>query len=149
MISDTNHQHATNADAKSEGSLSGSSSSRAVQDQLAILKSLLKEQLDETREEITRSEELEREKEKDRFERNLQTEEMKSYLHGALDAQKAIGSINRDLAVSQKMEMERIEKLVEQSQETQKAEVRATFEGHVRHHRQKHGELMNDLRRND
>jgi len=131
--------------AQPEASIS-SPSTRAIQEQFATLKRLLTDQIDECREGTLRSEEMEREREHIRVEEDVQNEEMKDHLHGALEAQKSLASISSELTKSQEEDMEKIRKVVEETQKAQEAELAATLEENLRYKRQKHEELMEILR---
>lgn len=141
----------------------------------------MRDQIEDCQASMSQSEELERDKEQVRAEQEVQNEEMRGYLHGALEAQKTLSSISSELAKSQGSstsyfeviwlrccsgpsdETEKIRKIVEEEQKVQKAELTAVLEGmsrkietswmkqvvaeSLRHKRQKHQELMQNLRK--
>ncbi|GAW00141.1 hypothetical protein LENED_001640 [Lentinula edodes] len=108
------------------------------------MKQLLRDQLDNCREQVSLLEEQERKNEQIRIEKEVQRDEMKNFLHGALEAQKELSAVSSEMAKSEDLETIRV--VLEENHHVQMAELRAHLEGNVNYKRQKQEELKETLR---
>ncbi|KAJ4491551.1 hypothetical protein C8J55DRAFT_557122 [Lentinula edodes] len=174
MVSDTDHQPAQSlslttetpenpgSHTKKAPATSAVSSGQGIQDQFAIMKQLLRDQLDNCREQVSFLEEQERKNEQIRIEKEVQRDEMKNFLHGALEAQKELSAVSSEMAKSEGSswvlfvvcralirvaeDLETIRVVLEENHHVQMAELRAHLEGNVNYKRQKQEELKETLR---
>ncbi|KAF9071178.1 hypothetical protein BDP27DRAFT_1446455 [Rhodocollybia butyracea] len=122
------------------------SSYQTITEQFAVLKQLLNDQLVESREHMLRSEERQREKDQIRLEKDIQSDEVKNYLHGALQAQQSSLSDYRELAKSREKDLVILQNVIEETQEAQKTQMKAVLEENVRYKRQKQEESLEILK---
>ncbi|KAJ4472376.1 hypothetical protein C8R41DRAFT_870464 [Lentinula lateritia] len=113
MVSDTDHQPAQSLSPTTEtpenpgshpkkaSATSTVPSGQGIQNQFAIMKQLLRDQLDNCREQVSLLEEQERKNEQFRIEKEAQRDEMKNFLHGALEAQKELSAVSSEMAKSE------------------------------------------------
>ncbi|KAH7870902.1 uncharacterized protein C8R40DRAFT_1072904 [Lentinula edodes] len=147
MVSDTNHQPASltstaetpenpRSHPEKASAPSSVSSVQGIQNQFAIMKQLLRDQLDNCREQVSLLEEQERKNEQIRIEKEVQRDEMKNFLHGALEAQKELSAVSSEMAKSE---------VLEENHYVQMADIKAHLEGNVNYKRQKQEELKETL----